>query len=183
MIDIDSLKDEARQIMLEYGNGVVYAGAFGQKKYAKLHNENMRVHYLYGLINNIVQDTDFYIGDGVVTDDYVLESIEKLRHYKGVGRNIDLTDVGTITEEIAPVVPDPAYDYIRTGAEAVVAGQNVITFSSALNSALYVLDCWVMTSDGDRQSNLGISAQVAGGFTVDDVIDTGTLYYTAIMKI
>ena len=48
--DIARLKQEARRILIEHGNGMVYAAAMGQDDFTQLCKEQMRVHYIYDTI-------------------------------------------------------------------------------------------------------------------------------------
>ena len=48
--DIARLKQEARRILIEHGNGMVYSAAMGQDDFTQICKEQMRVHYIYDTI-------------------------------------------------------------------------------------------------------------------------------------
>lgn len=74
---------------------------------------------------------------------------------------------------------------LRVGHQVVSIGSNLIVFflngiATPLPNASYVIETYVITSSGRMQRNLVISQQLAGGFIVDDILESGTLYYQAI---
>ena len=79
---------------------------------------------------------------------------------------------------------------LRAGSQAVSIGANVITFfvngvATPFGSdvgADYILDAYVMTNSGRKQSNLVVSQYLASGFVVDDILEAGVLYYQAIPR-
>ena len=52
-MNIDSLKEEARRILISHGNKTWYYGALGKAEYAKLSKDNRRLNYLFGVLDNI----------------------------------------------------------------------------------------------------------------------------------
>lgn len=79
---------------------------------------------------------------------------------------------------------------LRAGSQAVSIGANVITFyvngvATPFESEVgadYILDSYVLTNSGRKQSNLVVSQYLASGFVVDDILEAGVLYYQAIPR-
>ena len=163
------MKEEAREILIEHGNGVWYASAVGDKRLSALLKDHMRVHYLFGVINN----------SETVTAE-VMSAMEKLRHYNGRFHAVDLDAIGT--DPTTP--PTPSGDLasmVRVGHKAVTKGTTSVTFSSALPSTDYTINVWVKGT-GESQWDVGVVTQSTVGFTVSDIVIDGTLYYQAIMN-
>ena len=174
-MNVDTLRAEACDILFEFGNGVVYAGALGQPDYLKLIKENERLNFLWGAINNL--QSGYYVGNTVVS---ALSLIETIRHYKG-RFNVDLNTIG---DESEPVTPTPSVltDIIRAGSQTATVGANIITFSSPLSTDVYTVNVWVI-GDGTSQFDVGVITPSVNGFTVSDILIEGTLYYQVIVDV
>lgn len=190
---LDSMKESAARIMREYTNGWLNARLAGAKNTIALGNDCMRVVYLAGVIDYtyLVGEVP-YLGGTATTDEEILAASQKLWHYSGRFRDIDL-------EGYSQIVPDDGdsgacdgstgttEDHYRSANLPVVAGANAVTFikdgiASPLPSAAYTVEAWVIASSGQRQSELVITTQTAGGFVASDVIRAGTLYYIATLN-
>jgi hypothetical protein len=180
-MNVDTLRAEASEILFEFGNGMVYAGALGQPSYLSLIKENERLNYLWGIINNLqpVYGDTYAVGRTLLTSADVLSAIETIRHYKG-RFNIDLSTIG---DESEPVTPTPSVlsDIIRAGSQTATIGANIIVFSSPLSTTDYTVNVWVL-GDGESQFDVGVITPSVNGFTVSDIIIEGTLYYQVIVN-
>ena len=72
----------------------------------------------------------------------------------------------------------------RAGQLPVVPGTAVVTFiedgvASPLPDADYILEVYVLSTNGRMQRNL-VYTRYAAGFTVMDILEAGILYYTAM---
>jgi hypothetical protein len=154
----------------------------------------MRVVYLAGIIDYVyLVGTTPYLGGTAITDTDVLEASQKLWHYSGRFRDIDLESYSQVTADDGdggatdPSDPSQGSDHYRSGSVPVVAGANPVTFikngvASPLPSADYTVEAWVIASSGQRQSELVITTKTAGGFVANDVIKAGTLNYIATLN-
>lgn len=191
---LDSIKEHAARIAREYTNGWLNARLIGAGNIDKLNDDSLRVTYLAGVIDYIyLIGTTPYLGGTAITDADVLQASQKLWHYSGRYKDTALSGFTQVTPDegdsgsTTPSTPSQDADHYRAGSLAVVAGANAVTFikdgvASPLPSASYTLEAWVITSSGQRQSELVITTKTAGGFVASDVLKAGTLYYQALLN-
>lgn len=192
---LDSIKEDSARILREYTNTKLYYSLTGNIGFQKAYNDAMRCVYLAGVIDSIyLIGTTPYIGDSEIEESYITDTVGKIWHYSGMSETIDLTPFSTVvpddggsgSEEGDDDTPQ-SQDHYRSGSLPVVIGANPVTFikngiPSPLASSDYTVEAWVIASTGQRQSNLVITGQVAGGFIASDVLKAGTLYYIATLN-
>jgi len=191
------IKEEAARVLIQYSNGYLDARFRGSANEKQVFNNMKRMHYLWSIIRSaFLSDTDVYVGDTIMADNDFETVYEKLQHYNGIYSNVDLSVYSDITPDDGDGGSDDgdsgggsttSTDHWRAGNLPVVAGANAVTFlvggvPSPLASADYTINAYVITSGGQRQDNLQITTQTAGGFVASDVLKAGTLFYTAILN-
>jgi hypothetical protein len=191
---LDNIKETAAEIAISYTNGRMEAMLKGKSNIQELENHSMRVIYLWGVINyTYLVSTTPYIGGTAVTDAYIEEVWGKLNHYKGFFIDVDLTDYPTIVADDGDggdSVEDSAStneDHYRSGNMIVTVGANPVTFikngvASPFESNDYTVQAWVISESGFRQNNVEVVSQVAAGFTANDVLEAGTLFFIATLN-
>ena len=189
---LDNYTEKAAEIAVQYTNGKESGYLTGARDIADIENQSMRVVYLWGVINHAyLTGTTPYIGGTAITDAYLNETMHKLWHYNGVYEDVDLSSYSEITPDDGdggaetPDAGTPA-DNMRVGTESVTTGPASVTFevngyASPLDSANYVVSAWVISNTGYRQDIVDISGQTAAGFTANNIIAAGTLYYIATL--
>lgn len=193
MSRLDDIKTDSANVLIQYTNGYVYSRLKGTGEEQDLFNDLMRLHYLYAIVDGAYESgVDTYIGDTITED--IEEVYTKIHHYNGLFIDTDLSEF----DEIVPDDGDggscsgssgdtQSDDHYRAGNLAVVAGANAVTFikdgvPSPLASSDYTINAYVMNTSGQRQDNLVITTQTAGGFVASDVLKAGTLYYQATLN-
>ena len=180
-MNLESVKEEAREIFVEFTNGLCEALAMGRKNIVSIINDAMRLQWLWGLTKSgtiVIQEN---IVDSIDNDSPTI-AIEKLRHYRGIYKDVDLSQIGIV---LNPSNPDPSgsiSDLLRSGHQAATIGANTIVFSSPLGTTNYTVNVWVI-GNNESQYDLGDITKAETGFTVSDAIIEGTLYYQVIVVV
>lgn len=186
------IKEEAARVLIQYSNGYLDARFRGAANEKQIFNHMKRLHYLWSIIRNTyLSGTDVYVGDAIIADNVVETVYEKIQHYNGIYANVDLSDYTDVTPDDgdggSETGDGTTTDHWRAGNLAVVAGANAVTLlkdgvPSPLPSSDYTINAYVITLGGQRQDNLQITTQTAGGFVASDVLKAGTLFYTALLN-
>ena len=187
---LDSTKEAAAQVVVSYTNGYLDMRLSGKPEERDTFEHCLRLHYLYGILDEArIVGTDIYCGSKKITGASIEGIYHKIWHYNGI-LSADLSAYSDITADdgdTGSTAPSEtivtATDHYRAGSVSVVAGSNVISFSSALASANYQVDIRVVFADGTEQRNVVPSSQFSTGFVVSDVLQSGTLHYTAILNL
>ena len=160
---LDSIKEAAAEIAIQYTNGRINAVFTGNGEYNETFNNSMRLHYLLGAIDSVYLVGGVpYIGSTAVTDAYVKELSNKVWHYNGIYRSVELDDYAVITpdngdggsiENGGTTVVD---NNQRVGELTVGVGANVITFyvngvATPFPNTNYQVDAWLITNSGYMQ--------------------------------
>lgn len=193
---LDNIKEDAARILREYTNKRVQSSFTGGITYTKVFNESKRCHYLARVIDYLYLVGEIpYLGGTATTDAYVKSVMDSIWHYSGTYDGVELD-----SSNFSTIVPDDGdggacegdsgsqtEDHYRSGNLAVTTGANPVTFikdgvASPLESADYTVEAWVISESGQRQNNIVVTGQVAGGFTASDVLKAGTLYYIATLN-
>jgi len=131
--------------------------------------------------NNEIANASGWVYQGGIfdtTDDSPTLAIEKLRHYRGIYKNIDLNQIGVISN---PSSSDQSVsDLLRSGQQPSIIGANTIVFSSPLGTDNYTVNVWIIGTS-ESQYDLGDITKAETGFTVSDALIEGTLYYQVIV--
>jgi len=127
--------------------------------------------------NSYTETEQFNVIDSL--DDSPTLAIEKLRHYRGIYKNIDLSQIGIVSESSTPSGQTTS-DLIRSGQQDSVIGANAIVFSSPLGTDNYTVNVWIIGTS-ESQYDLGDITKAETGFTVSDALIEGTLYYQVIV--
>jgi hypothetical protein len=191
---LDNMKEKAAEIAIQYTNGYLNSRLEGAVNVEELANHSARVIYLWGIMNYVYLVSEVpYIGGTAVTDEYILETSQKLWHYNGYFADVSLSDYATI-------VPDDGNegdcsgggdsqteDHYRSGNMIVGIGANPVTFikngvAAPFEDNDYTVQAWAISNSGYRQNNVVVTAQVAAGFTANDILEAGTLYYIATVN-
>ena len=97
---LDSIKEAAAEIAIQYTNGRINAVFTGNGEYNETFNNSMRLHYLLGAIDSVYLVGGVpHIGSTAVTDAYVKELSNKIWHYNGIYRSVELDDYAVITPD------------------------------------------------------------------------------------
>ena len=182
---LDSITKEASEIVVSYGDGRVKSSIVGDANRELIIDNLYGAHYLLGVIHpSFLSNGDLYIGDSEITDNYLFDTLNKLRRYKGIYS----VDYSTLPEPGTPGTPTPPspsdpVEILRAGSAPVIVGGNNIVFTSPLSTNDYTVMAYVIsTVGGYRQDSLGITSLQTSGFIVSDVIKEGTLHYQAIIN-
>lgn len=191
---LDGIREAAAEIAIQYTNGRIEAAFTGNGDYNDIFNDSMRVHYLLGAIDSVYLVADVpYIGGTAVTDSYVKSLSNKIWHYNGVFRDVNLEDYDAIVpddgdggsvDSVGAVVVD---NDMRIGELAVGVGANVVTFylggvPTPFPNTSYQVDAWLITNSGYMQRQVVVSNKLANGFTVEDILEAGVLHYQATLN-
>lgn len=186
---LDSIKSRSSEILIQFTNGHVDSRLRGTNQIQQNFNDCLRLHYLYGIVDEARLDgSDIYIGNKQLSEADLAEVYHKIWHYNGIFADVDLT----VYDDITPDSGDgsscsgsttSSEDHYRAGAIAVTAGSATVTFSSPLASTDYRVDVRVRSSSGFEQRNLGAITKYTNGFTVNDIVDAGTLTYFAVIDL
>lgn len=191
---LDSIKEKAAEIAIQYTNGKLNARLNGEKDAQLIANHSMRVIYLWGVIEYAyLVGTTLYIGGTAVSDTYLRDTFNKLWHFNGIYSAVDLSDYTTIVADdgdggaVDPANPTVTTDHYRSGNMIVTVGANPVTFikdgvASPLASNDYTVDAWAISNSGFKQNNVVVGSLVAAGFTAEDILEAGTLYYIATLN-
>lgn len=189
-----NIKEDCARILVQWGNGYWNARLAGAPNVEKIGDDMLRIHYLYNVIkNSFLSGSSVCVGDAVLADNTVETILGKIWHYNGKYADVDLSDYTAITPDDGdggacdPTDPTVDTDHYRAGNLAVTAGANPVTFikdgvASPLASTDYTVEAYVIAASGQRQNNVVITTQTAGGFVASDVLKAGTLYYTALLN-
>lgn len=191
---LDNIKEVAASIGIQYTNGELNARLSGGGNVQNLSDNSMRAIYLWGIINYtyLVGEVP-WIGGAAVTDAYILETYQKLFHYNGRFASVDLSDYTEITPDdgdggsSGSESSSQSEDHYRSGSMVVVIGANPVTFlkngvPTPFASNDYTVQAWAIAESGFRQNNVVVVSQVASGFTANDILEGGTLYYIATLN-
>lgn len=187
---LDNIKEAAAQVVMSYTNGYLDMRLSGKPQERDTFEHCLRLHYLYGILDEArIVGTDVYCGDTKVSGSLIEGAYHKIEHYHGI-LSADLSAYSDITADdgdTGSTAPSETVvtssDHYRAGSVSVVAGSNVVSFSSELASANYQVTIRVVFTDGTEQRNVVPSSQFRTGFVVDDVLQSGTLHYTAILNL
>jgi len=191
---LQDIKQDCARIVIQYSNGYCNARMSGTRDENDIHNDLLRVHYLYSIIKNcFLSGTDVYVGDTIIADNIVETILGKIWHYNGVYADVAMSDYAAITPDDGdggatdPCTPTQDSDHYRSGNLAATIGANVVTFikdgvASPLASSDYTVDAWVIANSGQKQTNLVLTTRTAGGFVASNVLKAGTLYYVATLN-
>lgn len=190
---LQDIKEEAARVLIQYSNGYLDARFRGAANEKQIFNNMKRLHYLWSIIRSaFLSGSDVYVGDTIIADNTFETVYEKIQHYNGIYANVDLADYAEVTPDDGDSGSESGgsgttTDHWRAGNLAVTAGANAVTLlkdgePSPLPSADYTISAYVITAGGQRQDNLQITTQTAGGFVASDVLKAGTLFYTAILN-
>lgn len=199
---LQDIKSDCARVVIQWSNGVWDARFAGHDYYQSVWNEMLRLHYLWAIVKNArLSGASVYLGDTEIADNILEQVKDKIWHYNGRFASIDMTDWidvsnigddGTITQDdgdgdtVTDTTPT-SDDHYRSDGVPVVVGANAVSFIkngvvSPLASSDYTVQAWVIAESGQRQNNLVITTQTAGGFVASDVLKAGTLYYIATLN-
>lgn len=189
---LDNIKSRSAEILIQFTNGNIDSRLRGTSKIQQNFDDCLRLHYLYGIIDEArLVGSDIYVGSKQLTDVDFAEAYHKLWHYNGIYSAIDLSVYTDITPDSGDGDSEPggsvlSNDTYRSGQVTVLAGAATVTFmvdgvATPLASTDYTVDVYVRTASGYEQRNLGNVVKFTTGFTVDDILEGGTLVYLAIM--
>ena len=190
-MDLTEIKQRSAEIAISYTNGHLWARLTGTGTENELFDHCLRVHYLWGIIKEVREDTGvYYIGSEVISSAVISSVFHKLWHYNGQ-YNIDLDDAGVITvdngDDITPPLKEgdvtPESDHYRAGTLRVGVGMNVVSFSSPLSTVNYRIQVYVSADSGYEQRNLVVSTKTTNGFVVNDVLEAGVLTYFCVIDL
>lgn len=186
---LDIFKESAAQILIQFSNG--YLNSIFNGTGENLLNDSIRLHYLCGIMDEAYLDNGIvYVGDTELSS--VGGVYHKIWHYNGMYADVDLTDFD-------PIVPDDGDGgSVETGGTTVVdnnmrigqltvgTGANVVTFylggvPTPFPNTNYQVDAWLITNSGYMQRQVVISNKLSNGFTVEDILEAGTLHYQATL--
>lgn len=187
---LDNMKSRSAEILVQFTNGYIDSRLRGTKDIGKNFKDCMRLHYLYGAMDNaILVGSDIYVGSQLIAPADVAETYHKIYHYNGVYQSVDLSDYSDIVADSGDgdsgsgTTPTPSEDFYRAGSVYVGAGSATVTFSSPLPSTDYQVDAYVRTASGYEQDNLGTITKSLNGFSVSEVLEAGTLIYFVVISL
>lgn len=187
---LDYIKENSAEIFVSYSNGYLDSRLNGTGEEPDVFDHLVRLAYLYGIVDEMyLSGTSVYVGEEVITDTDVETIYGKIWHYNGIF-SADLSDYSSITADAGDsgttggsTGSAVSSDNYRADSVAVSSGSNTVTFSSPLSTTDYILDVRVVTAGGYEQRNLVISTKTKNGFVVSDVLQAGTLYYSALVSV
>jgi hypothetical protein len=185
---INQLNQEATDALIRKSSSLVKSLITGSDNQSSLYHDLIRMHPLCGFIKELnTFDSQFWIGDGTVLWPEIADVRSKIQSFND---NIDIdlstlpeggTSSGTVT---TPVSGSIVY---RAGISTITTvGPITIEFMvggalAPMPSTDYYLNCWLVTSNGTKQGNLGVITKTTNGFTASDVLSPGSVHYEAIL--
>lgn len=190
MTKLEYIKEDCAGVLIQYSNGLVDAHLGGSGDLSDIFNHCLRLHYLYGVLDEIRESGGLlYVGDTQLSGEDLAGLQGKIWHYNGIFSDVDLSDYSAVVvddgdEGECTGTTSVVNDHYRAGEVAVSAGSGTVTFmldgvASPLASSDYQLTVYVATSSGYEQRNIVVSAKYASGFVYEDVLEAGTLHYVA----
>lgn len=188
---LDDIQRGCAEILVKYGNSRLDSQLRGTGDREQAFLEGLRPQYLCGIIKeSYLSGSDVYVGSQIIPDNDMETILDKMWHYNR--NSVDLSIYSEITPDdgdsgsTSPETPTTS-DNERVGSQVVSIGANPVTFlkngiASALSSADYTVFAYLVTDSGYQQNNVNVSGKVAGGFTVNDILEGGTLYYHATLN-